>query len=205
MSRRVSTIRRSTSASPTRIRQTTTTGTATPRLWIILAWIILGISWLPPTADCFVARVMRSFLLRQQRRGSLWFASTSATAFSVFGGRQPLPTVPSFAVVQAADNPRSPQSYFDRHSRLFASSSSVASSSSPSFPSSSSPSSAFYNPSNFDSINDMETSTGEFTDYEKWVRRLYMTNMFHPVKMGLTNMKKLHDIMGNPMDEVRSE
>jgi dihydrofolate synthase/folylpolyglutamate synthase len=51
----------------------------------------------------------------------------------------------------------------------------------------------------------METSTGEFTDYEKWVRRLYMTNMFHPVKMGLTNMKKLHDIMGNPMDEVRSE
>jgi hypothetical protein len=42
------------------------------------------------------------------------------------------------------------------------------------------------------------------TDYEKWVRRLYMTNMFHPVKMGLTNMRKLHDLIGNPMDDVRS-
>ena len=48
------------------------------------------------------------------------------------------------------------------------------------------------------------TGDGEqkFSDYEKWVRRLYMTNLFHPVKMGLTNMQKLHDIMGDPMDDV---
>jgi hypothetical protein len=31
---------------------------------------------------------------------------------------------------------------------------------------------------------------------------LYMTNMFHPVKMGLTNMRKLHNLMENPMDDV---
>ena len=30
-----------------------------------------------------------------------------------------------------------------------------------------------------------------------------MTNLFHPVKMGLSNMQQLHDIMGNPMDDVR--
>ena len=38
--------------------------------------------------------------------------------------------------------------------------------------------------------------------YEQWVRRLYMTNLFHPVKMGLTNMQRLHELLGNPMDDV---
>ena len=40
------------------------------------------------------------------------------------------------------------------------------------------------------------------TEYEKWVRRLYMTNMFHPVKMGLANMESLHRLLGYPMDDV---
>jgi dihydrofolate synthase/folylpolyglutamate synthase len=52
--------------------------------------------------------------------------------------------------------------------------------------------------------NNAASENDKFTDYEKWVRRLYMTNMFHPVKMGLTNMRKLHNLMGNPMDDVRS-
>jgi hypothetical protein len=38
--------------------------------------------------------------------------------------------------------------------------------------------------------------------YEKWVRRLYATNMFHPVKLGLDNMRQLHQLLGHPMDDV---
>jgi dihydrofolate synthase / folylpolyglutamate synthase len=40
----------------------------------------------------------------------------------------------------------------------------------------------------------------KYTDYELWVRRLYATNMFHPVKMGLDNIEALHDALGAPMD-----
>jgi hypothetical protein len=47
------------------------------------------------------------------------------------------------------------------------------------------------------------TDGNEYTPYEKWVRRLYLTNLFHPVKMGLTNMRALHQLMGSPMDQVR--
>lgn len=47
------------------------------------------------------------------------------------------------------------------------------------------------------------SSNSEHTDYEKWVRRLYMTNLFHPVKMGLDNVEKLHELVGTPMDDVR--
>ncbi|KAG7366533.1 folylpolyglutamate synthase [Nitzschia inconspicua] len=43
--------------------------------------------------------------------------------------------------------------------------------------------------------------TNTHSGYEKWVRRLYATNMFHPVKLGLTNMRKLHQLLGNPMDD----
>lgn len=43
-----------------------------------------------------------------------------------------------------------------------------------------------------------------YTGYEKWVRRLYATNMFHPVKLGLTNMRRLHKLLGDPMDDVRT-
>ena len=42
----------------------------------------------------------------------------------------------------------------------------------------------------------------QHTSYEEWVRRLYMTNLFHPVKMGLTNMQRIHQLLGNPMDDV---
>lgn len=44
--------------------------------------------------------------------------------------------------------------------------------------------------------------TEGFTEYEKWVRRLYMTNLFQPVKMGLSNVQKLHEMIGNPMDDA---
>lgn len=49
--------------------------------------------------------------------------------------------------------------------------------------------------------NDDSTSTDDYTKYEKWVRRLYATNMFHPVKLGLENMHLLHKLLGNPMDD----
>ena len=42
----------------------------------------------------------------------------------------------------------------------------------------------------------------QFTPYEQWVRRLYQTNMFHPVKLGLQNMDQLHKLLGRPMDEL---
>jgi dihydrofolate synthase/folylpolyglutamate synthase len=43
----------------------------------------------------------------------------------------------------------------------------------------------------------------EYSPYERWVRRLYMTNMFHPVKMGLKNINMLHEAMGSPMDDPK--
>ena len=46
-------------------------------------------------------------------------------------------------------------------------------------------------------------TTGQtYTPYEKCVRRLYLTNLFHPVKFGLQNMEELHDALGNPMDDT---
>ena len=50
--------------------------------------------------------------------------------------------------------------------------------------------------------NDGVIATDNYTGYEKWVRRLYATNMFHPVKLGLENMHLLHKLLGNPMDDV---
>lgn len=40
----------------------------------------------------------------------------------------------------------------------------------------------------------------DWSNYEKLVRKLYMTNLFNPVKLGLENMSKLHEAIGNPMD-----
>jgi dihydrofolate synthase / folylpolyglutamate synthase len=53
----------------------------------------------------------------------------------------------------------------------------------------------------------MSSTEGEddeqrFTPYERWVRRLYMTNLFHPVKLGLENMVQLHAALGNPMRHI---
>jgi hypothetical protein len=53
--------------------------------------------------------------------------------------------------------------------------------------------------------NDDSTFTDGYTNYEKWVRRLYATNMFHPVKLGLENMHLLHKLLGNPMDDVSTD
>lgn len=41
----------------------------------------------------------------------------------------------------------------------------------------------------------------EWSNYEKLVRKLYMTNLFNPVKLGLENMDKLHKAIGSPMDK----
>jgi dihydrofolate synthase/folylpolyglutamate synthase len=38
------------------------------------------------------------------------------------------------------------------------------------------------------------------TNYERLVRKLYMTNLFNPVKLGLENMDKLHALLDRPMD-----
>ena len=49
---------------------------------------------------------------------------------------------------------------------------------------------------------DSTSNDVSYTGYERWVRRLYATNMFHPVKLGLENMRLLHKLIGNPMDDV---
>jgi dihydrofolate synthase / folylpolyglutamate synthase len=41
-----------------------------------------------------------------------------------------------------------------------------------------------------------------YTEYELWVRRLYATNMFHPVKLGLDNMIQLYKAIGNTLDDI---
>lgn len=57
---------------------------------------------------------------------------------------------------------------------------------------------------NHDCTSETSSNTKEnhYSGYEKWVRRLYATNMFHPVKLGLDNMKQLHRLLGYPMDDV---
>ena len=45
-----------------------------------------------------------------------------------------------------------------------------------------------------------QENDNKYSEYELWVRRLYATNMFHPVKLGLANMERLHAALGNPMD-----
>jgi dihydrofolate synthase/folylpolyglutamate synthase len=42
----------------------------------------------------------------------------------------------------------------------------------------------------------------EWSRYEQLVRKLYMTNLFNPVKLGLENMDRLHALLGRPMDQV---
>lgn len=51
--------------------------------------------------------------------------------------------------------------------------------------------------------SDDEEKAEEWTNYERLVRKLYMTNLFNPVKLGLENMDKLHGSIGSPMDRVR--
>ena len=63
--------------------------------------------------------------------------------------------------------------------------------------------------SNFSSTTTSGTDTGDRqenrSEYEEWVRRLYMTNMNNPVKLGLENIDRLHSLLGSPMDDVRPE
>ena len=46
--------------------------------------------------------------------------------------------------------------------------------------------------------------TSQWTAYEQLVRKLYMTNLFNPVKLGLENMDRLHEVLGRPLDQVGS-
>ena len=151
------------------------------RVIFLCLWLVA--SCLPNT-ECLVDQVMRSFL-RQRRR--LWSQATTAAS-------RPSPDLlPPYVGLRfaSAHNPNdiSAKSYFERHSRLFGVST---------------VSSQFSSSSHLGSDMTMGSDDGEqqHSDYEKWVRRLYMTNMFHPVKMGLSNMQQLHDLMGNPMDDV---
>mmetsp|Transcript_21039 Transcript_21039/g.24030 ORF Transcript_21039/g.24030 Transcript_21039/m.24030 type:complete len:518 (+) Transcript_21039:168-1721(+) len=55
----------------------------------------------------------------------------------------------------------------------------------------------------FSSFPDFEMeNNSKYTQYEQWVRRLYQTNMFHPVKLGLKNIENLHEALGAPTDQV---
>lgn len=47
---------------------------------------------------------------------------------------------------------------------------------------------------------DFDSAGRAYTLYEKCVRRLYLTNLFRPVKLGLDNMEQLHEAIGNPMN-----
>jgi len=40
-----------------------------------------------------------------------------------------------------------------------------------------------------------------WSNYERLVRKLYMTNLFNPVKLGLENMDRVHKLLGSPMDQ----
>lgn len=48
----------------------------------------------------------------------------------------------------------------------------------------------------------LESNGKSITEYEKWVRRLYSTNLFMPVKLGLENMERIHTALGNPSDNI---
>ena len=155
-------------------------------LRVIFLFLWLVASCLPNT-ECLVNQVMRSFL-RQRRR--LWSPATTAASRP---SRDLLPTTTGLRFASAHNpNDTSAKSYFERHSRLFGVS----------------PASTQYSSSSHLKGDSSEMTMGsddgdqKYSDYEKWVRRLYMTNMFHPVKMGLSNMQQLHDLMGNPMDDV---
>lgn len=40
-----------------------------------------------------------------------------------------------------------------------------------------------------------------YTKYEALVRRLYMTNLYHPVKLGLENMEQLNEALERPLEQ----
>ena len=46
-----------------------------------------------------------------------------------------------------------------------------------------------------------QNENNNMTNYERLVRKLYKTNLFNPVKLGLENMDKLHALLNRPMDD----
>ena len=167
---------------------------------LLIAWILVLLGIIRCSVESLVS--MRSLLWRRSS-GQLRFldTTTSTTAFTTFLVREnsfARPYSRAFvAAAQPVSSQHSAQSYFERHSRLFSTS-----------PTSSTGSESITSHDNMMSEGGETLTSGStvrnYSDYEKWVRRLYMTNLFHPVKMGLTNMQQLHDIMGNPMDDVSS-
>lgn len=63
------------------------------------------------------------------------------------------------------------------------------------------PSRLFATIADFERLEEGDMDLSRYTPYERWVRRLYQTNMFNPVKLGLQNMNDLHEAMGRPMDK----
>ena len=53
-----------------------------------------------------------------------------------------------------------------------------------------------------DTSNAQRDDEHSWSHYERLVRKLYMTNLFNPVKLGLENMDTLHKALGSPMDQV---
>ncbi|GKZ00188.1 hypothetical protein MPSEU_000971800 [Mayamaea pseudoterrestris] len=51
-------------------------------------------------------------------------------------------------------------------------------------------------------INNTTDTTAPAPDYDVWVRRLYTTNLYQPVKMGLDNIQQLYNLLGKPLDDV---
>mmetsp|Transcript_12159 Transcript_12159/g.18851 ORF Transcript_12159/g.18851 Transcript_12159/m.18851 type:complete len:565 (-) Transcript_12159:117-1811(-) len=52
----------------------------------------------------------------------------------------------------------------------------------------------------FDNKRDDEDR--QYTEYERIVRKLYQINLFNPVNLGLENTIRLHELLGNPLDNV---
>ena len=139
-----------------------------------IVFVLLSFTWLPAG----------SFNRMHSTFGRRCIFSTAVKAVSAFNaGRNVL--FQQFPFAFGAKSPDRNYEYLARqHARLFGVSTSASASA-------------------YTGIMDGDEHASKHSDYEKWVRRLYMTNLFHPVKMGLANMNQLHDIMGKPMDDVR--
>jgi dihydrofolate synthase/folylpolyglutamate synthase len=52
-----------------------------------------------------------------------------------------------------------------------------------------------------DGISNGAAPSAEYSHYERWVRRLYMTPILHPVNLGLRNIEMLHEALASPMND----
>jgi dihydrofolate synthase/folylpolyglutamate synthase len=54
-----------------------------------------------------------------------------------------------------------------------------------------------------DGISDGAAPPPEYSPFERWIRRLYMTPILHPVNLGLRNIMMLHEALGSPMNDPK--